>query len=122
MLDQVVNTKTKGTLPINGASLCLSEEPVYPAEFLSVIKDTAFEALQDFLKKIDAPKEALRLLEDLVILTTIGDVKDGDQVSPVINQILLETVAGASRNITKVGGIFYGPSGTTVGMEGSASQ
>ena len=78
MLDQITTTQSKGVLPINGAKLCTPEEPVYPVEFLSVIKDTGFEALQELLKSIDAPQEALGLLEDLAILTTIGEVKDGE--------------------------------------------
>jgi hypothetical protein len=120
MLDKIVNTQSKGALPI-GANLCLPEEPVYPSEFLNIIKDTGFEALQECLKKIDAPEEALGLLEDLVILTTIGDLQNGDKVSSVTNQILMETVASASRNITGIGGIFYGPSGTTISREGGAN-
>ncbi|SRR6266498_702282 len=91
------------------------EERVYPVEFLSAMKDTAFQTIQDFLKKIDAPKEASGLLEDLATLSIWTDnVEMGNQVA---NQILLETVASASRNIVELGGVFYSPSGTTVGRK-----
>jgi len=100
---------------------CLPEAPAFPAEFLDAMKDTAFQTMQDFLKKIDAPKEALELIDDLSILTTIGNTENGSQVSSVINQVLLETVASASRNIVQLGGVFYSPSGTTISREAGAT-
>ena len=117
MLNQIVNRQDENVSPVTGLNLCFPEAPAYPAEFLSIIKDTGFEALKDLLKKIDAPKDALELLDDLAILATIGNIRDGEQVSALVNQILGETVASASRNISKIGGIFYGPSGTTISRE-----
>ena len=103
---------------LKDVELCVLEDPIYPAEFLGAIKDTAFQTLQDFLTKIDAPKEARDLLEDLVILATWeGDIEKGGQVRSLANQSCLETVASASRHIVELGGVFYGPSGITIRRE-----
>jgi len=103
---------------LKDVELCVMEDPIYPAEFLSAMKDTAFQAVQDFLNKIDAPKEAQALLEDLAILTTwTGDFEQGAPVRPVANQTLIETVANACRNIVALGGVFYSPSGITIRRE-----
>lgn len=115
MLNQLGNDQDQQTLPINETAFCLPEDPVYPEEFLNVMKDTGFQAIQDFLKKIGAPGEVLSLLEDLSILTTwMSDVEKGGQVSPLTNQFLMEVVANASRNIVAIGGVFYSPNGITI--------
>jgi hypothetical protein len=91
------------------------EPPVYPVEFLDAIQATAFDAMKDLLEKIEAPKEAICLLEDLATLATLtGQSKHAGEVRPFSNQILMETVASATRNIVELGGVFYSPVGTTI--------
>jgi hypothetical protein len=122
MLNQFGCDQDKKAMPISGLNICLPEDPAYPAEFLNAIQDTAFQALQDLLNEIDAPKEAVGLVEDLAILAAwTNESERGGKVGPVANYVLIDTVANAVRNIAAIGGAFYSPSGTTI-RRGIAQQ
>lgn len=97
------------------------QQPVYPAEFLNSVADTALKTLQDCLKKIDAPEAASSLLEDLICLITWSDaVEKGVGVSSVGNQVMIETVANATQNIMQLGGVFCSPAGATTSQSTDA--
>jgi hypothetical protein len=96
------------------------ENPIYPPEFLDAFTDTAFQAVRDYLKRTGAPKEVEAVLDDLSVLTSwAGEIKHAEKVHWSANQFLLETVASAIRNIVKIGGVFYCPSGTTCSRPGA---
>lgn len=89
------------------------EDAIYPIEFLRVMQDTIFHALQDCLEAMHAPKEAIELLNDMSMLNTSMSEMDqgGGKVGWHVNSFLLDTVSSASRNIAVLGGAFYGPYG-----------
>ncbi|HKI53430.1 MAG TPA: hypothetical protein VJ987_04850 [Anaerolineales bacterium] len=94
------------------------EEPVFSQEFLSAIKDTAFEALAAYLEKIGAKKDALDLLQDIAILTTWDSETEKDgKVKAIANQFMLEAVSSASHKIAAIGGVFHSPGGTSYPRE-----
>lgn len=98
-----------------------AEDAIYPPEFLDAFTDTAFQAIQDYLERTEAPREVRALIEELAILTSwAGEVKHAAKVNGHANQFLIEMVASASRNIAEIGGVFYCPSGTTCRRPGAA--
>lgn len=91
------------------------EDAIYPAEFLHAFKETAFEAMEGYLKRTKAPKEVLALLDDLNIMANWEANPEKDpRRRELENQFMIDTIASASRNIVAVGGVFYCPSGTTI--------
>lgn len=91
------------------------EGAVYPLEFLDTFRDTAFTAITDYLERSGAPREVVKLVEDVIILDVwMGEVEKGDgKVGWHVNRFLLDAVASASRNIVACGGRFFSPHGET---------
>jgi hypothetical protein len=113
-----IKDQDKNALQVSCPGPCTQEAPVFPVEFLNAVADTAFQTLQDLLQQTGAPKEASALLEDLAILTTwITNIEKNNMATPIANQILMETIANASRNIIELGGVFYSPSGMTISRQ-----
>lgn len=100
------------------------EEAAFPAEFLDCFTETAFRAVFDYLKKINARQEAIDLLDLAQALTIEAEEveKGNGKVRHNTNQALLDYVADASRCIVAIGGSFYAPSGSTVPRQTDVSE
>lgn len=97
------------------------EEALYPIEFLHVMQDTMFGGLKEYLRKMGAATEAVDLVEDLeVFMTWRGTVdgSEGQQVDRLVNDMLSETIASATRHIVKLGSSLYSPYGEIVSRKG----
>lgn len=92
-----------------------TEEATYSREFLDMMRCTISRTLEEQLVKYGAPKEALDLLDDLVVLVLWSweAEESGKMVSPLVNCNLIDVVSNASKNIVAVGGAFETPMGET---------
>jgi hypothetical protein len=93
------------------------ERPIFSQEFLSSFKDTAYQALVDYLEKIGAKQEALGLLEDLSILVDWENELSKGKCREIANSFVMEAVSSASHNIAAIGGEFHSPNGSTYSRE-----
>jgi hypothetical protein len=92
------------------------EDPAFPPEFLDVMSDYAYQKLYDHLEVLEVDQAALDLLDDLMTLKVSEIYMQAEEVKPHFNEATAEAVAAISRNVVKLGGVFFGPNDALIGV------
>lgn len=89
-----------------------NQQPLFGDEFLRLLSDYGYETLRSYLERSHAKREAVHLLDSLIVLTYC--VPQPKKVTGIDNQIVSETVGAISKDIVALGGVYVGPMGEIV--------
>ena len=89
-----------------------TERPAFPNEFISIMKDYAYDTLSEHLKAQKVSEDALRLLDDLVILADLREmIASEKEIEYHWNVELQECISNITHAVMNLGGKFVGPYG-----------
>jgi hypothetical protein len=87
-----------------------TQDPQFNNAFLRMMADLGYETLRLYLEKIKAMEEAVKLLDNLLLLSIL--TPQPPKVTQIHNDSIAETVGLISQEIAALGGAFTGPYGT----------
>ena len=80
------------------------QPPLFPPEFISLMVEKGYDTLRAYLEREQANPEAIKLLDDMVLLCSWKKLYGAGNVTYIENQGLAESLGSLSHSILKLGG------------------
>jgi hypothetical protein len=93
------------------------QPPALAWEFVTILQETAQEALREWLEKNNAPKAALDLSDRLTSLQLYVDQAREGKVLWAFNVSIAQDVRDIANLIAELGGVFHGPDSVSIRRE-----
>lgn len=81
------------------------QKPLFPQEFIALMADKAYETLRAYMEKAQAKPEAVKLLDELVVLSSYRYTSDEELRTWISNQGMAEALGSMTYQVIALGGL-----------------